>query len=232
MRCTLVLLSAVPAAAFRLAAPYGARALPATTPTQRPARTLPTVRAEAAPTEPTEGGGARTLEVWEKYNFAGNKAFWRDLRRSVYDGEVRRVSVRKRGVRRGWGGGGGGWDVTAPFCAFGVYRSIISTRLTSVGTFGRRRGGRCHHAPPPLTQQDWPQWPPPASDAPPQPHCAPPAAAGGPATATIRAVFPPPPPPPPFTSSRASRPPRPTGQGWRPRAFRRLLRQLPFKPRG
>ena len=107
MRWVLVLLSAAPAATFRLAVPHGARALPATTPTQRPARTLPTVRAEAMPTEPTEGGGVRTLEVWEKYNFAGDKAFWRDLRRSVYDGEVSVVQSRVRSGEVVCVGGGG-----------------------------------------------------------------------------------------------------------------------------
>ena len=98
MRSILVLLSAAPAAAFRL--PYGhARGVLPTTPTHRPARNLPTMAAGAEPTEETGGGGVRTLEVWEKYNFATNKAFWRDLRRSVYDGEVSHVVVES-GVRR------------------------------------------------------------------------------------------------------------------------------------
>jgi len=93
----VLLAAAAPAAAFRLSRPMGhARALPATTPTQRPARTLPTtMSAGAEPTEPTEGGGVRTLEVWEKYNFATNKAFWRDLRRSVYDGEVKAADLER-----------------------------------------------------------------------------------------------------------------------------------------
>ena len=37
----------------------------------------------------TSGNDVKTLEVWERYNFAQDKAFWRDLRKSVYDGEVR-----------------------------------------------------------------------------------------------------------------------------------------------